>query len=320
VSLVPVPIKAPATNPTPTADSQWIELVQPAADLANMIAATEFVPQEMRNRPAAITAAILYGAEIGIGPMQALAKVDIVKGRPAPRAELARALALAAGHDLWVEESTNTRVTVAGRRRNSQNVQKVTWTMDDARKAGIANNPTYAKYPRQMLLARASAELVRQMCPEVLGGITVFAEEATDIDSDTPELAPAAKPEPTTRRRRTPAPAEPAPTEQPDLDDIADVQAEKPTAAQTKKAMALFTENGLDDRDDRIHATSAAIGRNITSWNDVTKTEAARVIDTLEQLQHGTAGINIDDTGNWAITVNTDDDPTLPLLPDEDPL
>jgi hypothetical protein len=50
--------------------------------------------------------------------------------------------------------------------------------MDDAKKAGIAGNPSYAKYPRQMLLARASAELVRQMCPEVLGGITVFAEEA----------------------------------------------------------------------------------------------------------------------------------------------
>ena len=131
-----------------------------------------------------VAACILYGDEIGIGPMMALAKVDIVKGRPAPKAELARALALAAGHQIEVRESTNTRVTVAGRRSGSEFWQTVTWTMDDVKKAGIVNQ-AYAKYPRQMLLARASAELVRAMCPDVLGGITRFSEEYDDTDPDT---------------------------------------------------------------------------------------------------------------------------------------
>ena len=104
--------------------------------------------------------------------------------------------------------ATNTKVTVSGRRRGSQNVQTVTWTMDDAKKAGIAGNPNYAKYPRQMLLARASAELVRAMCPDVLGGITSFAEEAADLPDDGPTFTTATivtdeeKPK-TTRRRRS---------------------------------------------------------------------------------------------------------------------
>ena len=175
---------APIEHIPPRGGNEWIDLMKPAAELAVQIAETEFVPAEMRHRAEAIAACILFGAELGIGPMVALAKIDIIKGRPAPKAELGRALALGAGHDLWVDETTNTRVVVCGKRRNASHVFRVQWTMDDAKRAGIAGNPAYAKYPRQMLLARASAELVRQMCPEVFGGITLFSEEAVDIEPD----------------------------------------------------------------------------------------------------------------------------------------
>ena len=188
--------------------------MKPAAELAVQIADTEFVPAEMRHRAEAIAACILFGAELGIGPMVALAKIDIIKGRPAPKAELGRALALGAGHDIWVDETTNTRVVVCGKRRNATHVFRVQWTMDDAKRAGIAGNPAYAKYPRQMLLARASAELVRQMCPEVSGGITLFSEEAVDIDDDDlpaigptlPAKAPATPSSDTQTLQRHPSP------------------------------------------------------------------------------------------------------------------
>jgi len=284
MSLVPVEYLSTLED---TGRPSWVELMQPAADLAAQIAGTEFVPEAYRRNPAAIAACILFGAEIGIGPMQSLAKIDIVKGRPAPRAELARAKALAAGHELWVEESTNTRVTVSGKRRNSNHVQTVTWTMDDAKKAGIAGNPNYAKYPRQMLLARASAELVRQMCPEVLGGITVFAEEAADISDDAPTVITVEPAKPTTKRRRAVEPVpEPAEDEAP--------AADSPSAGQTKMAMALFTECGITERDDRLHATSAFIGRTVDSWSDVTRDEASTVIDGLERLKAGTITFTID--------------------------
>jgi hypothetical protein len=289
-------------------DSSWVALMRPAADLAVQIADTEFVPAEFRNRPGAIAACILYGAELGLGPMQSLAKVDVVKGRPAPRAELGRALALAAGHEIWVEEQTNTRVVLKGHRRGSSHVFTVTWTMDDARKAGIAGNPAYAKYPRQMLLARASAELVRQMCPDVTGGIVMFAEEAADADIDTtvPALAPV-KPPGTSKRSRaakTPpkpdtATDEPHPAEEPD---------DRPTEAQTKMAMAAFADVGIVERDDRIAATRALIDRPVDSWNDVTRTEASTVIDGLERVKSGGISWHITDDHVWRIiTTDTDD-------------
>ncbi len=201
-----------STLPTPS--NRWVDLVAPAAELATRIANTEFVPNEMRGKIATVTACLLYGAEIGIGPMQSLARIDIVKGRPAPRAELARALALAAGHEIWVEEQTNTKCTVVGKRRGSDREQRVTWSLDDVKKAGIVN-PAYSKFPRQMLLARASAELVRAMCPDVLGGIGQFAEEVEGNEGEagapnatSPATAPAAgnrrqRPAAPRRRRRT---------------------------------------------------------------------------------------------------------------------
>jgi hypothetical protein len=311
----------PITNTitwTPPRDSTWIDLMRPAADLAVQIADTEFVPTEFRNRPGAIAAAILYGAEIGLGPMQSLAKIDVVKGRPAPKAEVGRALALAAGHEIWVEEQTVTRVTVKGKRRTGTHVFTVTWTMDDARKAGIAGNPAYAKYPRQMLFARASSELVRQMCPEVTGGIVMFAEEAIDADpTDTLPAAPttpapaAVGPPATQKRSRRTKTAEPTETPtQADAPHPADEAFDKPTEAQTRMAMALFTDIGITERDDRIAATNALLTRPVTSWNDLNRNEASTVIDALDKVKTGGIIFHITNQGIWETiaTPGTDDD------------
>lgn len=273
------------------AANRWVDLVQPAAALANQIAKTEFVPQEMRGKPDVVAACILYGSEIGIGPMQSLAKVDIVKGRPAPRAELARALALAAGHEIRVEESTNTRVTVAGRRGGSDFWQRVTWTLDDVKKAGIAS-PMYTKYPRQMLLARASAELVRAFAPDCLGGIGMFAEEVDGEDAG-PALAAVEPIKATvgnTRKRKPLQPppmveieAPPLPTDEPDEpDEPAPDRDGMATDAQIRKMVVAFKEIGVVDRDDRLQVLSDVAGRPIGSSKELTKDEASKVIDHLE--------------------------------------
>lgn len=295
------------TTVAATPGNQWIELVAPAAELANRILGTEFVPEPMRQNAGAITACILYGAEIGIGPMQSLAKIDIVKGRPAPRAELARALALGAGHEMWVDESTNTKVKVSGRRRGSNQVQSVTWTMEDVKKAGIVNQ-AYSKYPRQMLLARASAELARMMCPDALGGIGRFAEEYDDADAE-PATTPTASveaPKGNTRRRPTAA-TNLAPAAQPATEDIPLLPDEQPaaggpTAEQIKKMMACFNDANIKDRDDRLKFIAAA-SRQVASSKDLTIAEASTVIDQLEQLNRGDLRVEFNDDSTWTLVV-----------------
>src|SRR5262245_46257386 len=165
---------------TPT----WVDVISPSVALAERIAGTDFVPSGLRNRPEAVVACILTGHEIGIGPMTALAKIHIIDGRPTMAAELMRALGLAAGHEAWVDEASNTRVVMSARRQHSQHINKITWTMDDAKKAGLAGKQNWQKYPRQMLLARATAELARLTWPDALGGIAYATEELEDTNGD----------------------------------------------------------------------------------------------------------------------------------------
>ena len=179
-------------------------MLEPAIDLAERLDRTEFVPTGMRGRPEAVLAAILTGHELGVGPMVALANIDIIEGRPAIRSHLMRALLMRDGHDLWPEESTATRCVMVGRRNNGAQPVKVTWTMDDAKRAGLDGKPNWKRYPRQMLVARATSELARLVAPDTLGGLYTV-EELEDSNGDTGDAAvgpSVVPPSPRKRRRR----------------------------------------------------------------------------------------------------------------------
>jgi hypothetical protein len=301
----------------------WTDVVAPSLQLAERIAGTEFVPKALRDRPEAVLACILTGHEVGVGPMAALAKIHVVEGRPTMAAELMRALGLSAGHEAWVDEATNTRVTVAGRRQGSNHVHKVTWTLDDARKAGLAGKQNWQRYPRQMLLARATAELARLVWPDVLGGIAYATEELEDGDGPPAEPSVAeASPAPAKRQRRAlaerPAPAvapslppvahhvgpslPPLPGEEPSPsagDDAsappADDTSPPITAAQRRKLHAVLHEIGVDSREDRLSLASGFVGRELASSNELTPAEYSAFIDAAEAVGHGQAELVADD-------------------------
>ena len=285
-----------ATVPDISMDSRhrWIVVLAEAAELAHAIANTSFVKTSMRGDEAAITAAILYGDEVGMTPMQSLAKIDVIDGRPALAAEAQRALIQAAGHEIWFEDMTITRVTVAGRRHGSDQVGRVTWTMDDAKRAGLNGKRNWRTYPRAMLIARASAELARTLFADAIGGLAA-TEELDDGDTTEPELAPET-PEPakaTTRRRRTtrtpavvapPTPdTPPTAVEEPPLPDNEPEAPAKATQAQLRMLFAMFKDRGLTERDDRLDWSNQHLDRTIVSASELTTDEASRLLDALAQ-------------------------------------
>jgi hypothetical protein len=207
-----------------------------AAEYAGYIAGTEFVPEALRGKPDAIAAAMLAGAEVGLKPMASLRMVAVIKGRPTLTAEAQRGLVSGAGHELWFEESTITRAIAAGRRRGEDRIGRVVWTMDDAKRAGIAGQANWQRYPAEMLRARASAALARSMFADVTLGIPAVEELEDEPDNGAIPVAvvlpgdapPAPKRQP---RRRTPAvPAQtpatgPAPADEPTAGPGADAPA-----------------------------------------------------------------------------------------------
>lgn len=203
----------------------WITVVGDVAKLADYIAETDFVPRALRNRPAAIAACILTGRELGIGPMASLKSIHMVQGVPSLSAEYKRARALAAGHQIVIDETNSTRCVARGRRAGAENWLTITWTMDHAKRAKLDGKDVWKQYPQRMLQARATGELCDLLFPDATlglatteeledGGVIVAAEMVTGVVEPGEQAAAIEPPKPAaaarTAKRRTPATTTPS--------------------------------------------------------------------------------------------------------------
>lgn len=192
----------------------WAHDAREAHLIAQSLAKTSFVSTTMRNNADEVTAAILTGQEVGLQPMSALRSIDVIQGTPAMRAIAMRGLVQATGHEIWVEEQTETRARVCGQRKGSPHVQRSVWTIDRAQKLGLAGKDNWRKQPDAMLIARATAEVCRLIASDVLLGMPYAVEE---LDADTEPTTAEAKP--TKRRTARRAPFPPAEPEAPELEE-----------------------------------------------------------------------------------------------------
>lgn len=213
----------------------WTDVVQQVAQFGAQIAQTEFVPKALRGKPAAVVGAIMYGREIGLAPMMSLQNLHVIEGKPSVSAEGQRALVLQAGHELVVVDSTGAKCTIKGRRRGSEEWSSVTWTLDDARAAGLLHKDVWKKYARQMLMARATAELCRNMFPDVIRGL-MATEELEDVVAVTdapPNESAGTDDGPAKVQRTRKAPAKKAAPAKPPAPDLPGAQATPQTGAGT---------------------------------------------------------------------------------------
>lgn len=281
----------PAQQSAPAQLVAWADAASAAHRLAVPLCKTEFVPQHFRGNEHAATAAILYGAEAGLSPLQALQGIYVISGRPAMYARTMLAITLSAGHEVWTEESTDTRVIVCGRRRGSQQVERVVWTLDRAKRAGYTKNAKYNSDPQAMLKARADSDVCRRIAPDALLGMAYSVEELEDEQpAQTTAVTRGDGPRRTARR------AVAAPVPEPELDDpppatSADAEPEPPvatdepiTAPQLKKLHAAMGNVGLSDRDAGLEYLSEQLGREVGSSKELSKAEASLVIDRLESF------------------------------------
>lgn len=166
---------------------QWARDLHQAYQAARSLVTTSFVPQSYKAKPEEAAAAIMTGAELGLSPLAALRSIDIIQGTPALRAIAMRALVQSKGHDIWVEESTETRAIVCGRRQGSDHVERVVWSQDRAQRLGLMSKDNYRKQPGVMYIARGTGEVARLIAADVLLGVPYTVEEIQDgIDQGMP--------------------------------------------------------------------------------------------------------------------------------------
>lgn len=260
----------------------WARAAGAAHQLAVPLCETAFVPSHFQGKPGEATAAILYGAEAGLSPLQALQGVYVISGKPAMYARTLLAVTLGAGHEVWTEELTDSRAVVCGRRRGSKNTEKSIWTMDRAKKAGYTKNQKYTTDPQSMLLARAQSDVCRRIAPDALLGMPYSVEELEDESLPAGTVMRATGEKRTARRAVAPAPPEPDLESASTADEPAVEDGEAITPAQLKKLHAAMGDHGLGDRDTGLAYISNVLGRDVTTSKDLTKQEASKVIDLLE--------------------------------------
>ena len=139
--------------------------------LAKRIAGTGLVPKPLRGKPDDVFLVMAQGAELGLTTMQALRGLHVIDGRVALSADLMVALCLAspACEYFRCTEQTPQSSTWETLRNGSQ-PQTMRFSMDDAKRAGLAGRGPWKAYPGRMCAARAKAFLARDVFPDVVGG------------------------------------------------------------------------------------------------------------------------------------------------------
>ena len=279
---------------------------------AQRIANTPFVPTAFRGKPESVFAAVLYGEELGLGPMQSLNSIHVIEGKPSMAPELMRALVFKAGHRIDVKVCMNDQVILFGRRADSGSEATVTWTMKDAQNAGLAGRGAWKTYPRAMLLARATSELCRMLFADVVAGLSYTPEEAASIVGSEWEEIPAEPPlfieKPTTAPNQ-PDTGQGEPTvetsweeafpstnivdaeiiEDQPLETVYPEEVAEPSFMATPKqigmARALLREWGIVSKAESVKLAEMVLNRTVTSMADMTKKEISSFIKHL-QVNH----------------------------------
>ncbi|HUT57213.1 MAG TPA: hypothetical protein VNA25_04995 [Phycisphaerae bacterium] len=148
-----------------------------------VVAGTAIVPEYLRGKPDWVLALALKGRELGMGLMTSLDSLNYIKGKVSISAQgmVAIAKKRVKGADVVVVESTEDTCTIIARREGCEDF-KVTKTRAEMDSRGLTANPTWKKYPENMLRWRAITDACRIQFADVLTGIYTPDELEANVD------------------------------------------------------------------------------------------------------------------------------------------
>lgn len=136
-----------------------------------------FIPSSIKS-PEQFLAVILKGRELGLPPMYSCAHIVIIQGKPTMSAEVMLAMIFknCPGTKIQYLEVTNEKCTIKASRPSGE-PSTFSFSMADAKAAGLDTKENWRKYPRAMLRSRCISELARSLFPDCVAGVSYTAEE-----------------------------------------------------------------------------------------------------------------------------------------------
>lgn len=146
--------------------------IEQAYKMADTLVQSGMLPKSVRNAAGAF-AIMAAGRELGMTTMQAFRSIHIIEGRVVLSADLMVALAKRSGECEYFRlvSSDANAATYETMRRGNPSPTTLTFTIEDANRAGLTGKDTWKKYPAAMLRARCSAALVRAEYPDTALGM-----------------------------------------------------------------------------------------------------------------------------------------------------
>lgn len=185
--------------------------------IAKLIARSDLAPKDYKGKPENVAVAIAMGLELGVSPMQAIQGIAVINGRPSVWGDLMMALCRAHPACEWIDERMEWAAdgspvaAVCRAKRRGSEAQERRFSMDDARRAGLANKDgPWKQYTARMLQMRARAFCLRDVFADALRGLASAEEQGDVIEGHFTEIQPpSAKPALTVvRQELQPYPAE----------------------------------------------------------------------------------------------------------------
>jgi hypothetical protein len=153
--------------------------------VADFLSKSSMVPKPMQNKPADVLIAMEMGLQLGIPMMQAIQDIAVINGKPVMYGD--GLLAVVQGHKEyeWIKESVTNGVAMCVIKRKNHEPHTVTFSADDAKKAGLWGRPgPWSQYPERMLQMRARGFCIRDIFSDALRGIKTD-EEVSDYQLET---------------------------------------------------------------------------------------------------------------------------------------
>lgn len=157
--------------------------------------AGDAIPKGYRQNPGAVLLALEWATQREVDALTAIQTVSFISGRPVIDATMQRALAKRAGYRVRPKGEPTTETATVEVWEDGELLGSATYTIEEARSAGLTGKDNWKHNPKDMLIARATTRAMRWWAPDVMVGVFT-ADELDDGDALEVLVPTEADPEP----------------------------------------------------------------------------------------------------------------------------
>ena len=249
---------------------------------AKVLVESQFLPKAIDTWQKA-TAVIMYGKELGIGPMEACQSIDVIQGKPTQKPQSMKAMVhkKLPGAIFRPVRSNDTEAVYEAARPGDE-PKEFSFTWKDAEKLGLTVKDNWKKQPKVMLSWRCIGHVCRTVFPDCLSGISYTPEEmGAEVDDDHNVINVQA----TSEKYASPTTlVESNPVDEKKLLGLSDFN----EAAEKKKAVEAFNKKLIALRDTGFKDPEILKQLNVPGYNDIVLKDSKTIYAALEVLHDAT--------------------------------